>query len=54
MDYENCEHAPLVQGNEVIDLLSTTPLHISFVGIGLQVLNIIQAEAVKLDTEIKD
>ena len=50
-NYENCEHKPLIDGNNIIDKVSTTPLHISL-GIGLQALNILEEEAVQLDHNI--
>ncbi|XP_072039374.1 uncharacterized protein [Amphiura filiformis] len=53
MNFENCVNSPLLTGGNVIDTVSTTPLHISL-GLGLHILNIIEGEAIKLDKEIKD
>ena len=46
--FENCVNAPLLERGYIIDVVSTTPLHISL-GLGLQVLNTIQEEAINLD-----
>ncbi|XP_072044374.1 uncharacterized protein [Amphiura filiformis] len=53
MNFESCENRPLVTGDKVIDTFSTTPLHISL-GIGQQVLTVIEQEAIKLDKEIQE
>ena len=52
LNFESCEHAPLLSGGFVIDTVSTTPLHISL-GLGLQFLNVIEAEAIGIDKSIK-
>ena len=52
-DYHNCINAPLLTGPDTtIDKISASPLHISL-GLGLQVLNIIENTAINLDKEIK-
>ena len=53
MDYQSCQNKPLLSGGYVIDTVSTTPLHISL-GIGLQILNIVENEAILQDKEVKD
>ena len=47
MDYDSCEHAPLVDGGKVIETFSTTQLHISL-GVGEHVLSCIEKEALKI------
>jgi hypothetical protein len=56
MNFENCINKPLLKGigtaaGAMIDTYSCTPLHISL-GIGLQILNIIENQAIQLDKEI--
>ena len=57
MNYENCENYPLLTpttpDEKVIEVCSTTPLHIGL-GIGLNVLNIIENGAIDLDKSIKE
>ena len=51
--FNNCVNAPLIKGQEfTVDTISTSPLHISL-GLGLQLLNIVENDAIALDTEIK-
>ena len=52
INFDSCEHAPLLTGGHVIDTVSTTPLHISL-GLGHQALNVVEGEAIELDNEIK-
>jgi len=53
-DFESCQSAPLIKGTteKVIDLVSTTPLHLSL-GVGLHILNIMEKQAISLDNTIK-
>ena len=51
--YNNCINPPLITGPEyTVDTISTSPLHISL-GLGLQVLNIVENSAIALDAEVK-
>ena len=54
-DFDNCINPPLLTGigtgEEMIDTYSCTPLHVNLV-IGLQMLNIIENEAIELDKNI--
>ncbi|XP_072016284.1 uncharacterized protein [Amphiura filiformis] len=52
--FNNCIHPPLIRGPEfTVDTISTSPLHISL-GLGLQVLNIVENTAIALDQEVKE
>ena len=53
-DFENCELPPLFKGEgSVSETSSCMPLHISS-GVGLQVLNIVEKEAIKLDDTVRE
>ena len=49
--FENCINKPLVTGGKIMDTFSTTPLHVSL-GLGQQLLNVIENEAIELDKEV--
>ena len=51
--YNNCISPPLIgDTGDVIDQVSTTPLHVSL-GIGLKSVNLLEQQALELDTELK-
>ena len=52
--YKNCEYEPLFKTNgPVLQHTSCMPVHLNL-GIGLQVLNMVEKEAIKLDNDIKE
>ena len=52
--FKNCERPCIIKGNgAVIHHISCMPLHISL-GLGTQALDIIEAEALKLDRQVKE
>jgi len=53
-NYNNALRAPIIPGQgDTLDAISCTPLHI-FLGLGNQMLGIIEKEAATLDTQVKE
>ena len=53
LNYESCEYAPLLEGEHIIDTVSTTPLHVSL-GLGQHILTVLEDTAISQDKEIKE